>query len=255
MWEYFRAVQEIRPEWLVWENVPGTLSSSHGEDFRRLLESLDALGYGLAWDVLDAQFFGLAQRRERLFVVGRLGDVEGPCEVLFERGGMPWDPPSSREKREELALAARAGAGGGGRDSAGVLAFDTTQVTSPRNGNNPQFGDPCHTLSAAAHVPVIASNAGNANDVACAGAGPDSGPSAVTGGYVVRRLMPVECERLQGFPDDWTLIPYRGKPAEECPDTPRYKAIGNSMAVPVMAWIGKRIQEVMDREEIGSEKD
>lgn len=49
------------------------------------------------------------------------------------------------------------------------------------------------------------------------------------------------CERLQGFPDDWTKIPYRGKPAEECPDGPRYKAIGNSMAVPVMRWIGERI--------------
>lgn len=62
--------------------------------------------------------------------------------------------------------------------------------------------------------------------------------------YAVRRLTPIECERLQGFPDDWTLIPYRGKPAEECPDTPRYKALGNSMAVPVMRWIGMRIQEV-----------
>ena len=59
--------------------------------------------------------------------------------------------------------------------------------------------------------------------------------------YVVRRLTPRECERLQGFPDDWTKIPYRGKPAEECPDTPRYKAMGNSMAVPVMQWIGRRI--------------
>ena len=63
-------------------------------------------------------------------------------------------------------------------------------------------------------------------------------------GYVVRRLTPRECERLQGFPDDWTRIPYRGKPAEECPDTPRYKAIGNSMAVNVMRWIGERIQVV-----------
>ena len=58
----------------------------------------------------------------------------------------------------------------------------------------------------------------------------------------VRRLTPTECERLQGFPDGWTQIGYRGKPAEKCPDGPRYKAIGNSMAVPVMAWIGKRIQ-------------
>lgn len=68
----------------------------------------------------------------------------------------------------------------------------------------------------------------------------------VTGGYAVRRLTPRECERLQGLPDDWTKVPYRGKTADECPDTPRYKAIGNSMAVPVMRWIGERIQEVDD---------
>lgn len=68
----------------------------------------------------------------------------------------------------------------------------------------------------------------------------------VTSGYSVRRLTPRECERLQGLPDDWTKVPYRGKTAEECPDTPRYKAIGNSMAVSVMKWIGKRIQEVVD---------
>ena len=74
----------------------------------------------------------------------------------------------------------------------------------------------------------------------------DRGPSVVSDGYVVRRLTPRECERLQGFPDDWTKVPYHGKASEECPDTPRYKAIGNSMAVPVMMWIGKRIQEVVD---------
>lgn len=66
----------------------------------------------------------------------------------------------------------------------------------------------------------------------------------VTDGYAVRRLTPRECERLQGFPDDWTKVPYRGKTAEKCPDTPRYKAIGNSMAVPVMRWLGKRIEMV-----------
>lgn len=62
-----------------------------------------------------------------------------------------------------------------------------------------------------------------------------------SGGYVVRRLTPTECERLQGFPDDWTKIPYKGKPADDCPDGPRYKAVGNSMAVPVMMWIGRRL--------------
>lgn len=64
--------------------------------------------------------------------------------------------------------------------------------------------------------------------------------------FAVRRLTPVECERLQGFPDNWTRIPYRGKPAEQCPDGPRYKACGNSMAVPVMRWIGERIQMMED---------
>ena len=62
--------------------------------------------------------------------------------------------------------------------------------------------------------------------------------------YIVRRLTPKECERLQGFPDDWTKVPYRGKEVDECPDGPRYKAIGNSMAVPVMRWIGERIEQV-----------
>lgn len=69
-------------------------------------------------------------------------------------------------------------------------------------------------------------------------------PTESESGYVVRRLTPLECERLQGMPDEHTKVPYRGKPAEECPDGPRYKAIGNSMAVPVMRWIGERVQEV-----------
>ena len=110
MWEYVRCVREVKPDWLLWENVPGALSSSHGEDFRCLLEALDALGYGLAWRVLDAQFFGVAQRRERVFVVGRLGDAEGPCKVLFEPESLRWDTPSSREKRAELAVRAGRGA-------------------------------------------------------------------------------------------------------------------------------------------------
>lgn len=109
MWEYVRAVRELVPLWLVWENVPGALSSTHGEDFGCLLRELDALGYGLAWRVLDAQFFGLAQRRERVFVVGRLGDVERPCEVLLDAEGLRRDPEPSREKRASLA----SGAGGG----------------------------------------------------------------------------------------------------------------------------------------------
>lgn len=99
------------------------------------------------------------------------------------------------------------------------IAFDTTQITSPQNGSNPQ--------------PLMAGGP----------VGGNQGGDFVTQ-TAVRRLTSVECERLQGFPDGFTAIPWRGKPADQCPDGPRYKALGNSMAVPVMAWIGERIQKV-----------
>lgn len=72
MQEYIRVVSGLLPEWFVWENVPGAFSVEHGAAFRQLLSEMDALGYGLAWRVLDAQFFGVAQRRERVFLVGHL---------------------------------------------------------------------------------------------------------------------------------------------------------------------------------------
>ena len=102
MWEYIRAIQELRPKWLVWENVPGSLTVEHGYAFGQLLESLAEFGYGLAWRVLDAQFFGLAQRRERIFLVGSLGSTAA-CEVLFDDEGLRRNYPQSREKRKELA--------------------------------------------------------------------------------------------------------------------------------------------------------
>lgn len=122
MWEYVRAVRDVRPEWVLWENVPGALSSSNGEDFRCLLRSLDDIGYGLAWRVLDAQFFGVPQRRRRVFLVGRLGS-RPPVEVLFEPEGVRRDYQSSREKRQELASAAgRSPACAGFKYSAGSSA-------------------------------------------------------------------------------------------------------------------------------------
>lgn len=81
MWEFVRAVRELRPRWVLWENVPGALSSTHGEDFGCLLRSMDELGYGLAWRVLDAQFFGVAQRRRRLFLVGNFGEGGGAASL------------------------------------------------------------------------------------------------------------------------------------------------------------------------------
>lgn len=119
MFEYIRAIQEIRPETLLWENVPGALSSDDGRAFQQLLQSLDELGYGLAWRVLDAQFFGVAQRRRRVFLVGCLGDPGRAAEVLFEPDSLRWDHPTSREKRKELAGAAEIGAGSGGGEGDG----------------------------------------------------------------------------------------------------------------------------------------
>lgn len=277
MFEYIRAVREVRPSWFLWENVPGALSSEGGQAFRQLLSEMDKLGYGLAWRVLDAQFFGVAQRRRRVFLVGRLGACP-PVEVLFDVEGMSGNPPSSREKREELAEAAGrgphsagfkyhqgAGAGGVGAEpeqpptERHTLAFNESNITSKQNASNPDWDDECHTLSTDSRNDVVIKEQccslamkpiAMADDNAKAAIDEDmcgslkvggSAPWIAQGRMVVRRLTPKECERLQGFPDDWTKIPYRGKPAEECPDGPRYKAIGNSFAVPVVRWIGERI--------------
>jgi DNA (cytosine-5)-methyltransferase 1 len=134
-----------------------------------------------------------------------------------------------------------------------VLPFDTTQMTSQANRSNPKPGDPCHPLAAGAHAPAIAftdmrgDNRGPgikvtgaiANTLHCAKG--QSEQQAVSAGMQVRRLTPRECERLQGFPDDYTAVPHRGKPAA---DGPRYKALGNSWAVPCARWIGQRINAV-----------
>lgn len=289
MLEYVRAVRELRPRWLLWENVPGVLSQSNGDAFETLQRELADCGYSLAWRTLDAQFFGVAQRRRRVFIVGHLGDDAYPAAVLFERESLRWDSPSSKAKREELARSAGGRARGGGRaGSAWAVDGNVCDRDARQNGSGVSEGV----------APAVCFNSGNANDVASVGDGQiDLAPTlrasrSGTNGtpavcmastqpnaeverevcptmaarqhkdppvlfargapfeaawrwpWIVRRLMPVECERLQGFPDGWTRIPYRGKPAGECPDTPRYKSLGNSMAVPVMIWIGERIAMV-----------
>lgn len=455
MFEYIRCVQELRPRWFLWENVPGALTSEDGGAFGQLLREMDELGYSLAWRVLDAQFFRVAQRRRRLFLVGHLG-AESPAEVLFEPDCLSGNPQSSREKRKELARrAGRSAACAGfkysaaprantigyaeeqantltadwhapavlplsgtgqhymamsqygtevagcltargdsspcadrgqnivcmtgtqahchisdeiagcltahmGKDDAPVVVdgtniqtyvcetahsgsnglgvgmsdvfptLDTSSgpavwarensVLSPcgfaqnvRNevrivgdgtisgalAANPGMkqttfvctggtypineqvatrdkklgrgtalgigadGDPAFALMAN-HPHMVAAGSGsepiamgdlNAHTAICRNVCPTpkcGGDGAMVASetadkimeanpMLVRRLTPLECERLQGFPDGHTLIGWKGKPAEECPDWPRYKAIGNSMAVPVMRWIGKRI--------------
>lgn len=278
MWEYVRCVREVRPRWLLWENVPGALSSSRGEDFRCLLDSLGDLGYGLAWRVLDAQFFGVAQRRRRLFVVANLGG-EPPVEVLFEPGSLSGDFETGRKERARIAARSGGGAQGGGviafaQNSRDELRYQGDGDVSGALSANPSIKQTTYVCEAVTQYgPGIAGSLMARHDsspcvdrgynVLCVG--DDNARAAVdedvagtlkVGGspgyisaktatqgrkYVVRRLTPTECERLQGFPDGWTKVSYRGKPAEECPDGPRYKALGNSMAVPVMRWIGGRI--------------
>jgi len=274
----------LRPRWVVWENVPGVLSADRGDAFRCLLSALVEVGYGVCWRVLDAQWFGLAQRRERVFVVGyHGGDWRPAAAVLLEPEGVRRDSPPRREAGARVTGALGTGTPGGGgwrvgagEDIAGTLdcsrpgreggkppavafqchnsnpiPFDTTQVTSAANRSHPAPGDPCHPLAARAHAPAVAFQASQTGcrEYAAAGtlraSGPDHDPVGTRSrvGNMVRRLTPRECERLQGFPDDYTLVPYRGKPAA---DGHRYHALGNSMAVPVMAWIGRRLLLVED---------
>lgn len=262
MFEYVHAIRGIMPQFLVWENVPGCLSAKglqgeKGGAFQCLLRELDALGYGLAWRVLDSQFFGLAQRRERVFLVGSLGDMRC-AEVLFEPEGLRWDTPSSREKREELAARSE-------YSDTGVYA-NTLKL---RHTGSPNIVGGSGTL--VQHE--LSAMLGTGDDQtlivmgdACAHASIDHDlcgtlkvggePPILADAKLpsVRKLTPVECERLQGFPDGWTDIKERivrkkngtwyAKPVDETPDAPRYRCLGNSMAVPVMRWIGKRIQEV-----------
>jgi DNA (cytosine-5)-methyltransferase 1 len=399
MLTYLAIAARLRPQWIVWENVPGVLSSNGGRDFGTFLGALGELGYGWAYRVLDAQYVrvggwprAVPQRRRRVFVVGRLiergardwtaaaqavlipeglrrhnqaspktrkgapSDAEGGA-----RGGCWWDggdcagtltkqnangaqrmpdkdnfgavlqPTAYRWQNDALGLqqddavaALRASAGSSGfhemnhpviaqpvpfRDVSPTLTsrmqgssgwapvnedahlvgqpvpYDLFQITAPVNRQNRKPGDPCHTLARdnAAHAAVafhplqdpISSTDGSTH---CMGTGGSQGHASIAVAFqqntrdelryingdgkiagalaaeagmkqqnylaqamTVRRLSARECERLQGFPDDYTLIPWRKKPAEDCPDGPRYKALGNSMACNCMAWIGEQI--------------
>jgi DNA (cytosine-5)-methyltransferase 1 len=337
---FLAIADRYRPQWVVWENVPGVLSSNGGRDFGAFLGGLGQLGYGFAYRVLDAQYFGLAQRRARVFVVGHLGDWRRAAAVLFERESLSGHPAPRREAGERATgtLSSRTSAGGGlGTDfdvDGGVVpildgaegrtdgrgtplvpvahslradGFDASEDGTGRGtpivpvthaldsysagratedgtgrgcpiipaiafsakDHGADAGDLAPTLRAGGFtnshanggcMPAVAFALGSHSGAADADVSNRShasgGPSgmgiseelshslragrtqSVAAAMQVRRLTPRECERLQGFPDDYTLIPYRGKPAA---DGPRYKALGNSMAVPVMAWIGRRI--------------
>jgi DNA (cytosine-5)-methyltransferase 1 len=402
MLTFLSIADKLRPKWIVWENVPGVLSSNGGKDFGTFLGALGELGYGFAYRVLDAQHFGVAQRRRRVFVVGYLGEWRVAAAVLFERESLQGNTKPSRKKREEvtanaegsvgeagswwdgsqvagtltkqnangaqrmpdkdnfgailqpavidqsegkwispngeetigtlrardykglgnddleqgrglairphavaqpIAFKVRGGCEGGGKGYLGqeeqaftISATQNQQIAQPiaidwRTAQVDQgitqtlktdlakMSGPCiavdtynyttndHTtqtirsqsdtehIGAVLQPPAVMhsidfrNNRYNEEQIAGTLQSKESGGYSLnytTGVHqppmAIRRLTPKECERLQGFPDDWTKVPYRNKDADQCPDGPRYKACGNSMAVPVMRWIGQRIQ-------------
>lgn len=274
--EFLRLADRARPRWLAWENVPGVLSIDGGRAFGAILGGMGELGYGFAYRILDAQHFGVPQRRRRVFVIGYLGDWRAAAAVLFERHSLSGHPAPRREAGEGVARPIAAGSqrGSGYRNDADTadnlisatvsskwakgsggpsgdecqnllaVPFDTTQITSPTCRSNPKRGDPCHPLTAGMHPPAIAFNSREdccSSESVFGSIGSSSPQAQAIASSAVRRLTPRECERLQGFPDDYTLVPYRGRMMA---DGPRYKALGNSMAVPVVRWIGERIQMV-----------
>lgn len=266
---------------IVWENVPGVLSTKDNA-FGCFLGELAGSGCELqpagkrwgnagcvlgpqravAWRVLDAQHFGVAQRRRRVFVVASARNGFDPAAVLFESDGVRRDTAPSRETGQSIARSvavrtANTSSNGWGISTEGpsytLDASGGGQAVSVHGTQDPVVGNEL------AHA--MGRNSGQENAVlSVALRGRDGGATAELGDSIagtlrasggggdkphilastaVRRLTPVECERLQGFPDNHTAVLHRGKPAA---DGPRYKAIGNSMAVPVMRWIGQRIE-------------
>jgi DNA (cytosine-5)-methyltransferase 1 len=225
----------FKARWVVWENVPGVLSSNKGRDFGAFLGMLAQLGYGFAYRVLDAQFFGVPQRRRRVFVVGCLGDWRPPARALFDSASLSGGTQPGGKNRQN----APGGLAGGVEGKGGVVVMAHGQA------NAEILTDTAPSLTCNHEAPIVLMP--NRIDAPpCRDRTPTLEAShhpAVCYNGILRWMTPMECERAQGFPDNWTQIPWRGKPADKCPDYPRYRAVGNSMAVPVMRWIGERIDK------------
>ena len=220
--EFILLAQRLKPTWILWENVPGVLSSNEGRDFGSFLGALAECGYGFAYRVLDTQYVrtqrfprAIPQRRRRVFVVGNITDWKDPAKVLFDQEAMSTNPEPRRTK------------GRGNSRRFEELPCEIYRKYD-REGSYKLEKETSGTIPAGGRFSP--SNSGNA--LLCVQE------------ESIRRLTPVECERLQGFPDNYTQIPYSGKPKEECPITKRYEAVGRAMSINVMEWLGTRIQKV-----------
>ena len=273
--DHVRSIRGDAPAIVFWENVPGVLNTkdnAFGCFLGALAGESDPIKppgerwsnagcvFGpqraVAWRVLDAQYFGVAQRRRRVFVVASARDDINPTEVLFEFEGLRRDTPQSRKEGQEVAgtIAARFGIS---RNNHEECVTHRIYENHPSDSRVKELGDVSSTVRArwgtgGGNAPMVAQPVGfdsynlcETGDITQTLKSPSGGVTesigAVRVDMAVRRLTPTECERLQGFPDGYTNIPWRK--AAEAPDGPRYKALGNSWAVPVVAWIGKRIQE------------
>jgi DNA (cytosine-5)-methyltransferase 1 len=287
---YVGILDKFRPKWFIWENVPGVLSSGKGRDFGSFLGAVVELGYGFSYRVLDAQHFGVAQRRRRVFVVGHLGDWRPTAKVLFESESLCRNTKQSKKKREATTttfvpsianclqttsndysradgfnmISTRITGPLTARDYKGISAYDCNPEMAKMVAQVYENHGTDSRIKPIEISPTVTARWGTGgNNVPLAHAFKVRGGCAGGGkGYLgqdekaftistmqdqqifqnmaVRRLTEIECERLQGFPDNYTNI------KENCPSGARYKALGNSMAVPVMKWIGKRIQMVED---------
>jgi DNA (cytosine-5)-methyltransferase 1 len=319
MLTYLAMADHFKPKWLLWENVPGVLSSNRGSDFAALLQGMAQLGYGFAYRVLDAQHFGVPQRRRRVFVVGCLGDWRSAAKVLFESESLCRDITPRRGEGKDLVKCITTRV----RNDYETESFVTVYETHPADSRVKEMGDVCqtvttrwgtgggnvpiaftteqtpkssinlaHTLTSSNHKhnqcialaentigrqpqnggngdgfteggPMYTLNATGVHGIAhafkvrggCEGGGKGylgndniaftlstTQDQQLFNNMRVRRITPMECERLQGFPDNYTNTPTSS-------DSTRYKALGNSMAVPVMKWIGNRIMEIDDEQE------
>ena len=293
--DHVRSLRGDAPAIVFWENVPGVLNTKDNA-FGCFLgalagesEPITAPGerwsnagcvFGpqrtVAWRVLDAQYFGVAQRRRRVFVVASARDDINPAEILFEFEGVRRDTPQSRKQGQEIAGTVTARFGNS-RNNQEELAPVVGALDTECGGKkmNHQTVDSGHIVAArlvsfgeysidgtasamkardykdatdlVAQPMVLMDQGGSVMNVQTDGTvgtlrrETHGHEPAIVQAMAVRRLTPTECERLQGFPDNYSNIPWRGK--AESPDGIRYKALGNSWAVPVVAWIGQRIQD------------
>ena len=261
---FFEIINVLRPKWVVWENVPRVLSINGGRDFGALVTKLGQCGYGWSYRVLDAQYFGVPQRRRRVFLVGHSsGRWQYPAAVLFERESLQWNLKKSKRTRKKSTaittncIDASYGAKWGSNqwvDQGFGIVEPVAKTLTTGEGNRLDSSTCNFKVKRNITWSIMPQNSGKdykARQV-------DVAQTLTTNGHIhgnqggdivqnelsVRRFTPLECERLQGFPDNYTRIAYKGKPAEKCPDNPRYEVIGNSIAVPALKWIGSRIQMV-----------